>query len=178
MMNVQKLDVAQKGIISSLFPIGVVIWAITGGVMADKWGRKKNLAIFLIGSMICSPLLITANTWLILAIIYPIIGFLQGGSTFSALMALFMDISNPKIGATQFSILTSISNFGDYSIAIFSGTLVLILGYQRFFLYTAWVVGPELLILFFFLIYIYLILLFSLIFLFFVFFFFFIFFFF
>ena len=148
MMNVLKLDVAQIGIITSLFPIGVVIGAITGGVMADKWGRKKTLAIFLIGSMICSPLLITANTWLILAIIYPIIGFLQGGSTFSALMALFMDITNPKIGGTQFSILTSIANLGDYSIAIVSGSLLMILGYQRFFLYAAWIVGPALLVLY------------------------------
>ena len=149
MMNVLKLDVAQIGIITSLFPIGVVIGAITGGVMADKWGRKKTLAIFLIGSMICSPLLITANTWMILAIIYPIIGFLQGGSTFSALMALFMDITNPKIGGTQFSILTSIGNFGNYSIAIVSGSLLMILGYHRFFLYAAWIVGPALLVLYF-----------------------------
>ena len=148
MMNVLKLDVAQIGIITSLFPIGVVIGAITGGVMADKWGRKKTLTIFLIGSMICSPLLITANTWMILAIIYPIIGFLQGGSTFSALMALFMDITNPEIGGTQFSILTSIANLGDYSIAIVSGSLLMILGYQRFFLYAAWIVGPALLVLF------------------------------
>jgi len=149
MMNVLKLDVAQIGIITSLFPIGVVIGAITGGVMADKWGRKKTLTIFLIGSMICSPLLITANTWLILAIIYPIIGFLQGGSTFSALMALFMDVTNPKIAGTQFSILTSIGNFGNYSIAIVSGSLLMILGYQRFFLYAAWIVGPALLVLYF-----------------------------
>ncbi len=149
MMNFLNLDVVQIGLITSLFPIGVVIGAVTGGSMADKWGRKKTLFVFLIGAMIFSTLLITANTWQILAIIYPIIGFLQGGSTFSALMALFMDISNPKIGATQFSILTSITNFGDYSIAIFSGTLVLILGYHRFFLYAAWVVGPALLILYF-----------------------------
>jgi len=149
MMNFLNLDVAQIGLITSLFPIGVVIGAVTGGIMADKWGRKKILYIFLTGAMIFSTLLITANTWQILAIIYPILGFLQGGSTFSALMALFMDITNPKIGGSQFSILTSITNFGDYSIAIFSGTLVLILGYHRFFLYAAWVVGPALLILYF-----------------------------
>jgi MFS family permease len=149
MMNFLKLDVAQIGLITSLFPIGVIIGAVTGGLTADKWGRKKTLYIFLTGAIIFSTLLITANTWQRLAIIYPIIGFLQGGSTFSALMALFMDISNPKIGASQFSILTSITNFGDYGIAIFSGTLVLILGYSRFFLFAAWLIGPALLILHF-----------------------------
>jgi len=101
------------------------------------------------GAMIFSSLLITADSWQKLAIIYPLVGVLQGGSTYSALMALFMDISNPKIGATQFSVLTSITNFGDYGIAIFSGALVIFLGYTRFFLYAAWVVGPALLILYF-----------------------------
>ena len=99
--------------------------------------------------MIFSSFLIAANTWQMLAVIYPIIGFLQGGSGFSAIMALFMDATNPKIGATQFSILTSIMNFGDYSIAIFSGALVIMLGYHRFFLYSAWIIGPALLILYF-----------------------------
>ncbi|EMR74423.1 arabinose efflux permease family protein [Thermoplasmatales archaeon SCGC AB-539-N05] len=148
MMNVLELDVAQIGLMTSLFPIGVIIGAVTGGLIADRWGRKKTLAIFLFGSIIVSSLLITADTWMILAIIYPIIGFLQGGSTFSALMALFMDITNPKIGGTQFSILTSIANLGDYSIAIVSGSLLMILGYQRFFLYAAWIVGPALLVLY------------------------------
>ena len=36
MMNVLKLDVAQIGLITSLFPIGIVIGATTGGVMAEK----------------------------------------------------------------------------------------------------------------------------------------------
>ena len=149
MMNALKLDVAQIGLITSLFPIGVVLGAVTGGVMADKWGRKRTLAIFLFGAIIFSSLLITANTWFILAIIYPIIGFLQGGSTFSALMALFMDITNPKIGGTQYSILTSITNLGDYGIGIVSGSLLMMLGYHRFFLYAALVVGPALLVLYF-----------------------------
>jgi MFS family permease len=148
MMTVLKLDVGQIGFMSSLFYIGVIIGAVIGGLMADKWGRKKILAIFLFGSMIISSLLITADTWMILAIIYPIIGFLQGGIFFSALMALFMDITNPKIGGTQYSILTSIANLGDYSIGIVSGSLLVFLGYQRFFLYSAWVVGPALIVLY------------------------------
>ena len=149
MMNFLKLDITQIGLITSLYPIGVVIGAVTGGFMADSWGRKKILYIFSFGAIIFSTLLITAKTWQVLAIIYPIIGFLQGGSGFSAMMALFMDITNPKIGGTQYSILTSIMNFGDYSIAIVSGSLLIILGYQRFFLYAAWIVGPALLILYF-----------------------------
>lgn len=149
MMNVLNLDVAQTGIIISMFPIGVVIGAIIGGIIADKWGRKKTLYIFLTPLIIFSALLIYANTWQILAIIYPIIGFLQGGSGFAALFSLFMDITNPKIGASQYSFLTSIANFGDTIIPMISGTLLIMLGYTRFFLYAAWIVGPALLILYF-----------------------------
>ncbi len=149
MMQVLHLDVAQIGLLSSLFPIATIIGAVTGGVLADKWGRKKTLYLFLSGALVFSALFITANTWLILAFIYPVIGFLQGASCFSALMTLFMDITNPTIGASQYSLLTSISNFGVYSVAIISGTLVLLLGYHRFFLYAAWVIGPALLLLYF-----------------------------
>ena len=46
-------------------------------------------------------------------------------------------------------VLTSITNLGDYSIGIVSGSLLVFLGYQRFFLYAAWVVGPALIVLYF-----------------------------
>jgi len=149
MMNILKLDVSQIGLMTSLFYIGVIFGAIIGGFLADIWGRKKILAIGLFGSMIISALLIFADSWMILAIIYPIIGFLQGVTTFSPLMALFMDVTNPKIGGTQYSILTSITNLGDYSMGIISGSLLVFLGYHRFFLYSALIVGPALLVLYF-----------------------------
>ena len=60
-----------------------------------------------------------------------------------------MDITNPKIGGTQYSLLTSITNFGDYSMGILSGSLLVILGYDKFFLYAGWIVGPSLLVLYF-----------------------------
>jgi len=149
MMTALKLNVVQTGLLTTLFPIATVIGAATGGTLADYWGRKKTLFLFLSCAIITSALLITASTWEILAILYPLIGFLQGSTSFAALMALYMDNTNPKIGATQFSIFTSISNFGDITIATISGTLVVFLGYHRFFLYAALVIGPALLILYF-----------------------------
>ena len=137
------------GLLSSLFPIATAIGAVTGGVISDKWGRKKTIYVFLIGALISSSLLVFADSRQMLAIIYPMVGFLQGGSAFAAIMALFMDITNPKIAGTQFSILTSITNFGDYSIAIISGTILVMIGYERFFLYAAWLVGPALILLHF-----------------------------
>jgi predicted MFS family arabinose efflux permease len=60
-----------------------------------------------------------------------------------------MDNTNPKICATQYSFLTSISNFGEIGIATISGLILATFGYNRFFLYTALLVGPALLVLYF-----------------------------
>ena len=149
MMNVLKLEITQTGIINSLFPTATVIGAFTGGIIIDKWGRKKIMYIFLTILLISSTLLIFADTWQILALLYSIIGFLTGAALYTALGAIYMDITNPKIGASQYSILASITNFGEMGVAMISGSLVLMLGYTRFFLYAAWIIGPALLILYF-----------------------------
>jgi len=149
MMTVLGLDVVQTGLMTTLFPIATVIGALTGGTLSDRWGRKKTLYIFLLGAIITSALFITATTWQILAVLYPLIGFIQGSTSFAVLMALYMDNTNPTIGATQFSFFTSISNFGDIGIAMISGSLVVLLGYQRFFLYAALIIVPALVILHF-----------------------------
>ena len=149
MLNVLGLDITQVGIIAALYPLGTVVGAILGGIMADKLGRKVTLFIFLPCLIIFSALLIFANTWWILSIIYIIIGFLIGCTSYSAEAALFMDVTNPEIAATQYSFLASIHNFGDIIGAMISGSLVLMLGYDRVFLFAAWIIGIALLMLYF-----------------------------
>jgi MFS family permease len=142
------LDVAQIGLIAAIFPTTKVVGAFLGGVMSDMWGRRITLFIFMGITALFSVLMIYANTWQILAIVYGIIGFLQGGA-FSAFAAMLMDVTNPKVGATQYSILTSLANFGEMTSGGMSGTLVEMLGFSRVFLYSAWALGPALLILYF-----------------------------
>jgi len=149
MTNVLLLDKMQIGFLTLVYPISIVIGAIIGGIVADKWGRKKIMYITLLGLLISSALLVTADTWEKLGIIYAIVGFLTGTSTYSAMSALFMDVTNPKIGAAQYSFIASIANFGQVGIALISGSLLTILGYNRFFFYTAIIVGLSLLILYF-----------------------------
>ena len=149
MTNVLLLDKIQIGLLASVYPISIVIGAVIGGTVSDKWGRKKILYISLLGLLISSALLITADSWEKLAIIYTFIGLLTGASVYSAMVALLMDITNPKIGGAQYSFLTSITNFGEIGIGMISGGLVVFLGYNRFFLYTALTVGLALLILYF-----------------------------
>ena len=149
MRNVLLLDKIQTGLLTSVNPISIVIGATIGGTIADKWGRKKILYVTLVALMISSAFLVAADTWEKLAIIYAIIGFLTGTSLYSTIGALLMDVTNPKIGGTQYSFLTSISNFGELGIAMISGSLVVYLGHNRFFLYTAIIIGVSLLILYF-----------------------------
>ena len=112
------------------------------------FGRKITLYILIFSSVFFTILLILTHSWDYFTLVYCIVGFLQGGYT-APLCAMFMDVTNPRIGATQYSILTSLANFGEIGIGALSGTLVLMLGYSRVFLYTAWLVGPALLTLYF-----------------------------
>jgi PAT family beta-lactamase induction signal transducer AmpG len=149
MKHVLHLETVHLGLIAAVFPIATVIGAILGGILADKFGRKNTLFLFLSSMILFSASFIYANSWEIFTIIYSIIGFLQGGSVYSSLLAVYMDHTNPKIGASQYSIYTSVANFGEIGAATISGSLVIFLGYSRFFLYSAWVIGPALLLLYF-----------------------------
>ena len=146
MKTVLQLDIAQIGLIVAIFPAAKVIGAFFGGIITDKWGRKITLYIFMGISLFFSASLIFADTWQFLATLYGIIGFLQG-AYFTAFSAMLMDITNPKIGATQYSILTSLANFGEMGSGAISGSLVAMLSFSQVFLYSAWVLGPALLIL-------------------------------
>ena len=147
MKTVLHMDIGQIGLVTTIYPITMVIGSLVGGYMSDRWSRKIVLFIFC-SALIFSAALIFANTWQILAVIYGIIGFLNGGYLSSS-CALMMDISNPEICTTQYSILSSICNFGEFGMETISGSLIAILGFSRVFLYSAWFCGPSLLVLYF-----------------------------
>jgi len=142
------LGKAQIGLITAIFPLSIAVGSVVGGAITDKWGRKVILFGLIWASIFFSASLILANTWQILAVIYGIVGFLQGGYM-AVIGAIFMDITNPRAGATQFSVLTSLANVGEISAGTISGSMVTILGFGRTFLYSAWIFGPALLILYF-----------------------------
>jgi MFS family permease len=149
MSDVLVLDKVQIGALTALYYVSIVIGSFIGGIASDIFGRKKILYITLSGLLTSSCLLILADTWERIAIIYTVYGFFMGASLYSAASALLMDITNPKISGSQYSFLASISNLGGTGIGMISGTIVLILGYNRFFLYSAWIILSALLILYF-----------------------------
>jgi MFS family permease len=148
MNDVMSLKIGQIGLITAIGPIATVIGNIVGGFTADHWGRKKSLYIFLVINLIFASLLIFADTWLILVIIWGIIGFLHGGH-YSALGALSMDVTNPKLGASEYSLIMAAGNAGEMGGTVISGSLISLIGFSRTFLYSGWIYGPALLILYF-----------------------------
>ena len=140
------LDIAQIGIIVAIFSITSALGSIISGTVADRQPRKKALFIFVLFSVVISASFIFANTWFVLAIIYSIYGFLQGGFI-TINCTMLMDITNPKVGSSQFSILTSLGNAGMLSGESLSGKLIAMFGFTGAFLYSAWLFGPAIIVL-------------------------------
>jgi MFS family permease len=149
MKTILHMEIGQIGLIVTIYPITTVIGSLFGGVLADRWGRIKVLYIFIGAVIVAYPALIYANTWQIFALIYGVCGFFDGGYG-SAGNALAMDVCNPKIGTTQYSIMCSVANFGTYGTGAISGSLIVLLGFGRMFLLSSWICGPALLMLYFF----------------------------
>jgi len=142
------LDITQVGLVTMFFTIAIAVGSIIGGVLADKWGRKPTLYILIFSSVVFTVLLIFSRSWEYFTVIYCIIGFLQGGYT-SPVCAMFMDVTNPRIGATQYSVFISLFNLGIFIAMTISGSLYDWLDISRVFLYAAWVFGPALVVLYF-----------------------------
>ena len=142
------LNDVQIGFIAMILPVFLAVGSLFGGAVTDKIGRKSTLYIFIGLNIVFTASLIFADTWWKLSVIYGVIGFLMGGHS-TASCALFMDITNPRIGATQYGIFTGIANVGLNSGGMVTGSLVVALGFARTFLYAAWVFGPALLVLYF-----------------------------
>jgi MFS family permease len=149
MATILELNVAQIGLIAAILYISRLAGSLIGGAMSDRWGRKTVLFAFLSPGIIVTAAFIFVNNWESLVIVYGLFGFLMGGSIWATSCALYMDVTNPRVGATQYSILTSLTNFGYLGIPAISGTLIAMLDFDRVFLYAAWAFGPALLILHF-----------------------------
>jgi MFS family permease len=143
-----KLDVAQVGLIVAIFTISSAIGSLLCGALSDKWGRKKALYIYLGLSIFLTLAIILTNTWFIFTIIYALIGFLQGGYL-AGVTALYMDTTDPEIGATQFSIYSSFGNLGLTGGQSVSGSLATFFGFSITFFLAALIFAPAMIILYF-----------------------------
>jgi PAT family beta-lactamase induction signal transducer AmpG len=148
MKTILHMDIGQIGLITTIYPLTFIIGSLLGGALTDRWGRKIVLYIFISVGIIFYPMLLFASIWQIFAVIYGVCGFIDGVYG-AAIGALMMDYCNPKIGTTQYSILASILNFGEFGTGSISGSLVAMIGFGRMFLLSSWIGGPLLLVLYF-----------------------------
>lgn len=95
--------------------LSMLLGGLTGGFLSDKLKRKTSVAFFLIGitAMVSSISLmvilhqpVSDFLWMIL---FGGMYFFTGMFT-TASYALFMDVTNPKLGATQFSTFMAATN--------------------------------------------------------------------
>ncbi len=95
--------------------IAMIAGSLMGGYFSDKWSRKNCVLVFLFFGLTFIAILslieingeqISPLTWKLL-----LFGMYLGVGMFtSSSYALFMDVTNPKLGATQFSTFMAITN--------------------------------------------------------------------
>jgi len=141
------LTLIQTGILVSLFPTMMGVGSIIGGIITDKFGRKLGLFLFFGGSIIVFASLVLGTEWFLFAVIYGIVGFMIGGYH-AATCAYIMDITNQKIAATEYSVITSLFNVGEWAGGSFGGSLVAAVGYTGTYLYSAWFFGPTVILIY------------------------------
>ena len=95
--------------------ISAILGTLMGGIIADRYGARRIASLFAIltGLSIFTIALAeplwenrTVMTWMI--IIYPFFGAAMGIS----LISLFMNVTWPRVGATQFTLYMAMLNFG------------------------------------------------------------------
>ena len=142
------LDLIRIGYIMGFSPIIFVIGTILGGIITDKYGRKISIYFFMNISGLFIFSIIFINNWENIAIVYWIISFLHGGYQ-PSIMAIAMDITNPEISATEFSIYASLLNLGEMGSTAMAGTLIVFFGFTKVILFSVWFIGIALFILYF-----------------------------
>lgn len=95
--------------------LAMMAGSIAGGLAADRWGRRRSVAAFqiLLGAAILAlaalaaagPAAPATTFWVSLTAIYLGIGLFTASS-----YALFMDLTDPRLGATQFSAYMGATN--------------------------------------------------------------------
>jgi len=140
------LSTIQIGYISGIAIIFTISGSILGGIISDRFGRKKAIYIMIILSNIFVISIIFTNTLDVLIILFFIISFFGGGAN-TAVFTFYMDATNPKIGGTQFSLYNGLANLGYICTGTITGTLIVLIGYNNVFLISGLFVIPTVLIL-------------------------------
>lgn len=91
----------------------MLLGGLLGGALSDRWGRLRSVAVFLVGFVAAILLLAGLDTagsapWLLLIALTAMYFFV--GLFTAASYALFMDLTDPRLGGTQFSTYMAATN--------------------------------------------------------------------
>jgi len=110
---------------------------LVGGKLSDRWGRTRSVGIFLIGfvamilMLAAAEYFFAAQPMMLLVILTGMYWFI--GLFTAASYALFMDLTDPKIGATQFSAFMAATNGCESWAGWTGGRIVAVAGYAASF---------------------------------------------
>ena len=145
--TVLNLDDFTIGLIGAILLVSIVPGSYVGGFLADKYGRKKTSMLFLLLTMITPLVFILTTDLLPTIILLGILDFVWNGM-FPSNVSLLMDIINPKIAASEFSLISSCANIGGLISSSIAGTLVILIGFQNIFILSSLLVIPPIIILY------------------------------
>jgi len=116
----------------------MVLGALAGGRLSDRWGRRRSVAAFLLllGAAIAALAIVddafgSAAGWGLVALLTGV--YFGIGLFTAASYALFMDVTDPRLGATQFSAFMGATNGCETWATRGVGALVPRLGYPTAF---------------------------------------------
>ncbi len=117
--------------------LAMMVGAVLGGYLADRLGRREAVSAFLVLMAACIVLLAAidaglpnAHAWLValLTLLYLCIGLFTAAS-----YALFMSITDPSLGATQFSAFMGATNGCESWSTFAAGRTIPVVGYPAAF---------------------------------------------
>ncbi|MBK5294127.1 MAG: MFS transporter [Acidobacteriia bacterium] len=127
------------GVFFGAVVVATVLGGLIGGKLSDRWGRIRAVAVFLIGFVA----MIVGLAWTDLALANPnptlLFSWLTGmyffiGLFTAASYALFMDLTDPRLGGTQFSAFMAATNGCESGSAWAAGRVMATTNYATAFL--------------------------------------------
>ncbi len=130
------ISLLMAGLYTAVWGMGVVLGGVTGGRLTDRIGHKRAAQGALVLSLVAILALAVASNPLVAWPIVFVFG-LAFGYYETVYFATSMDVTDPRIAASMFSILMAVANIGTGVGFAVSGRLVDTIGYQWTFVAVA-----------------------------------------